>query len=37
MALARLVPLVSFIAGNVFGMIPRSTHASMLRNSLSVL
>ena len=37
MVLAGLVPSASSIAGNVFGMIPRSTHASLLRNSLSVL
>ena len=37
MELAALVPSVSSIVGNVFGMIPRSMHASLLRNSLSVL
>ena len=37
MELAVLVPSVSPIVGNVFGLIPRSVHASLLRNSLSVL
>ena len=29
MALAGLVPSASSIVGNVFGMIPRSMHASL--------
>ena len=37
MELADLVSSASPIVGNVFGMIPRSMHASLLRNSLSVL
>ena len=37
MELVDLVSSASPIVGNVFGMIPRSTHASLLRNSLSVL
>ena len=37
MKLAGLVPSASPIVGNVFGTIPRSMHASLLRNSLSVL
>ena len=36
MELAGLVPPASSIAGNVFGMIPRSMHASLLRNKCSL-
>ena len=37
MGLADSVSSASRIVGNVSGMIPKSTHASLLRNSLSVL
>ena len=37
MELADSVSSASPIVGNVFGIIPKSTHASLLRNSLSVL
>ena len=37
MEFAGWVPSAWSIVGNVFGMIPRSMHASLLRNSLSVL
>ena len=37
MELAGSVSSASPIVGNVFGMIPKSTHAFLLRNSLSVL
>jgi len=37
MGLADSVSSALPIVGNVFGMIPKSMHASLLRNSLSVL
>ena len=37
MELAGWVPLAWSIVGNVFGMIPRSMHASLLRNSFLLL
>ncbi len=37
MELLGLVSSASSIAGNLFEMIPRSTHASVLRINLSVL
>ena len=37
MELTELVHSASSIVGNLFGMIPRSMHASLLRNSLSLL
>ena len=37
MGLADMASSAPPIVGNVFGMIPKSTQASLLRNSLSVL
>lgn len=37
MGLEDSVSLASPIVGNMFGMISKSTHVSLLRNSLSVL
>ena len=33
MELTELVPSALFIVGNLLGMIPRSIHASLLRNT----